>query len=125
MRAREVEVREDRIVLRAEPVSYKLRKVPHPPARLLHPPYVAQIMHGPQIVVGRRLGRDERTLFQQPQRLAQLYGHPHPYRVERVVRAEPVSLQRRVMHKSRPAAHTVSNLTPSGTKPLNNSVSLS
>src|ERR671916_2078304 len=62
-------------------------------------------MNSPQILARRRLGLDERVPFQKPQRLAELDGHPEPYRVERMIAAKPVLLERHVVDKSSPVAH--------------------
>src|SRR5919112_3829777 len=103
--ARPVKVGEDRVVLRAEPVLLELLEVPLAPAGLLHAVHVARVVHGGQVLLRRRLGRDERVPFQEPQRLAQLDGHPEPHGVERVVLAEPVLLQRLVVDEGRSPAH--------------------
>src|ERR687889_1648827 len=63
-------------------------------------------MNSPQILVRRRLGLDERVPFQEPQRLAELDGHSKPHRVERMVATKPVLLERQVVDKSSPAAHS-------------------
>src|SRR3712207_1994766 len=103
--ARPVKVGEDRVVLCTEPVLYKLFEVSLAPASLLHTAHVTRVVDGRQILLSRRLGLDEWVPPQKPQRLAQLDGHPEPHGVERMVLAEPVLLQRLVVHKGRPTAH--------------------
>jgi len=69
--ARLVHAFEDGIVLGTEPVLFKLLEfvlleVSLAPASLLHLVHVGHIVHGPQILVRRRLGLDERVPLQEP-----------------------------------------------------------
>jgi hypothetical protein len=83
---------EDRVVLRAEPVSLEIFEDTLATTGFFHPPHVAPGVYECQVLICCRLGFDHLVLLQKPQRLAQLYEHADPYRFERVIAAEPVFL---------------------------------
>jgi hypothetical protein len=101
---------EDGVVLRTEPVFSELLQVFFleivlAPTGLLDTVYVARVVHGGQILIRSRLGLDERVIFEESKRLTQLYGQPHPQRVEGVALAERIGLKRRVVDKHGLPAH--------------------
>src|ERR687886_384196 len=75
------------------------------PTGLLDTVYVARVVHGCQILIRSRVGLDERIIFEESKRLTQLYGQPHPQRVEGVALAERIGLKRRVVDKHGLPAH--------------------